>query len=80
MHEKPLDYSPLDNKDEGALRERFDECVRTHFENSHCDPDNALAGLARLTKCATAAAHETLKVKQKLPLRNRKVSARTKHL
>ena len=63
MHEKPLDYSPLDNKDEGALRERFDECIRTHLENSLCDPDNASAGLARLTKCVTAAAHETLQVK-----------------
>ena len=48
--------------------------------NSLCDPDNASAGLARLTKCVTAAAHETLQVKQKLPLRKRKVSARTKHL
>ena len=28
----------------------------------------------------SAAAHETLQVKQKLPLRKRKVSARTKHL
>ena len=73
------DYSPLDNKDEGALRERFDECLRTHLENSLCDPDNASAGLARLTKYVTATAHETLQVKQKLPLR-RKVSARTKYL
>ena len=34
--------------------ERFDECVRTHLDNSLCDPDNASAGLARLTKCTTA--------------------------
>ena len=80
MHEKHLDYSSLENKDEGALRERFDECGRTHFENSLCDPDNASARFARLTKCVTAAAHETLQVKQKLPLRKRKVSARTKQL
>ena len=31
-----------------------------------------------MTKCITAAAHETLQVKQKLPLRKRNVSARTK--
>ena len=80
MHERPIDYSPLENKDNGALRERFDECVRTHLDNSLCDPDNASAGLASLTKCITAAAHETLQVKQKLPLRKRNVSARTKQL
>ena len=80
VHERPLDYSPLENKNNGALRERFDECVRTHLDNSLCDPDNASAGLARLTKCITAAAHKTLQVKQKLPLRKRNVSARTKQL
>ena len=78
VHERPLDYSPLENKDNGALREHFDECVRTHLDNSLCDPDNASAGLARLTKCITAAAHKTLQVKQ--TLRKRNVSARTKQL
>ena len=80
VHERPIDYSPLENKDNGALRGRFHESVRTHIDNSLCDPDNASAGLARLTKCITAAAHETLQVKQKLSLRKRNVSARTKQL
>ena len=46
MHEWPIDYSRLEHKDNRALRERFDECVRSHLDNSLCDPDNASAGLA----------------------------------
>ena len=43
-----------------------------------CDLDNASASLARLTKCVSAAARETLPIKRPKPLRKRKVSQRTK--
>ena len=47
---------------------------------THCDEDEAAACLERLTKCVTAAAKETLPVKQHRPMRKRYVSDRTRQL
>ena len=41
---------------------------------THCDEDEAAACLERLTKCVTAAAKETLPVKQHRPMRKRYVN------
>ena len=54
-------------------RETFDASVARHMNDYPCDLDNASASLARLTKCVSAAARETLPVKQPKPLRNRAV-------
>ena len=61
-------------------RETFDASVARHMNDFPCDLDNASASLARLTKCVSAAARETLPVKQPKPLRKREVSLRTKLL
>ena len=44
-------------------RETFDASVARHMNDYPCDLDNASASLARLTKCVSAAARETLPVK-----------------
>ena len=66
--------------EERAAREIFDASVARHMNAFPCDLDNASASLARLTKCVSAAARETLPVKQPKPLRKREVSQRTKML
>ena len=68
----------LENND--LARETFDASVARHMNDYPCDLDNASASLARLTKCVSAAARETLPVKQPKPLRKREVSQRTKLL
>ena len=75
---KHFDYLPLEKKD--AVRETFDASVARHMNDFPCDLDNASASWARLTKCVSAAACETLPVKCPKPLRKREVSKLTKLL
>ena len=79
-HGRQIDYSSLMVKDETDLRKRFDTQVRLRLAATHCDEDEAAACLERLTKCVTAAAKETLPVKQHRPMRKRYVSDRTRQL
>ena len=78
QQEKHVDYMLLEKND--LARETFDASVARHMNDFPCDLDNASASLARLTKCVSAAARETLPVKQPKPLRKREVSLRTKLL
>ena len=75
---KHVDYLSLEKNE--AAREIFDASVARHMNAFPCDLDNASASLARLTKCVSAAARETLPVKRPKPLRKREVSQRTKML
>ena len=59
--EKHVDYMSLEKND--LARETFDASVARHMNDYPCDLDNASASLARLTKCVSAAARETLPVK-----------------
>ena len=75
---KHVDYLPLGNNN--AAMERFGASVVRHMNDFPCDLGNASASLARLTKCISAAARDTLSVKRLKPLRKREVTQRTNFL
>ena len=58
---KHIDYLSLEKNE--VARERFDASVARHMNDCPCDLDNTSASLARLTKCVSTAACETLPVK-----------------
>ena len=75
---KHVDYLSLEKND--AAREPCDVSVARHMNDYPCDLENASASLARLTKCVSAAARETLPIKRPKPLRKREVSQHTEML